>query len=1056
MKLKSKLFVILIMLCMLFAVAGVSASDNSSDIVAAEDNYKLNNDLNHDLNTVDSANSDDVNQNAPEDAGNPKSFNDLTRDIQNCNGTLNINNDYMHYANETGTVSTFEVSDLKINGNGHTVDSANLNYNFMFELDMDCGKNRANIEINDLTFKNFKGQAIFFSSSKVVLNNVKFINCKSNDEILFATTSEMTLNNVSFPSGINGSCVKSAESKLIINNSYFNAKDAAFNAVVHDRGQLIVENSIFENFNFNNGGILNFKGATFSIRNSKFLNSRAAFNGGAIIAKFFPVSNSNGSGYLPSERMLIENCVFSNLTSTDDGGAIFIDLDSASHRIAQSLNIINSNFTDCTSSFGGVIAIQGGYLNINNSNFKNNRASFEGSAIFSSWSNVAIVDSTFFNNTAEKNAGAIYFDKGKLTIQRSNFIQNKAIKESENVANAIYAHDVNLQLSNSIFDNGGVGVYADFASNSKIENVTKNEDIFLTDNKNYILSIESNGIKFNLTKNSIVVDKIPSRFDLRDWGWVSPIKRQGDNDDCWAFATVGALESSLLKSTGQFFNLSQNYAQKLNLKYVPWGDLRISLTGFGYSGLGYALNWIGALPMDSPYDDRGTLVDTDLDDSRIHVQDAIIIFNGKNNTDLIKRTIMKYGAVAVQIILGMEPVNISSEGDDIAVMDHGIHFIDLIGWNDNYTGDQESKGAWIVKDSLSQDFGYRDYDDNVGFLDMDYYAIVPQNPAIAYIFENDIDYHVNYQTDLTGLTGFDSNYTYYSNEFTSKYDELIGAVGTYFNQSGINYSFDIFVNGVKAHSQSGVSEFGGFRTIVLNKYIPVKTGDKFKVVFHNNNLPYQAYSRQHYLSGMSFVGTDGKSWKDITLENKTVCLKVYTVKDDTKMINNKNIAVDYNGGSYFSVKVVTADGRAVGAGEVVKFTINKKTTAVKTNNNGIAKIKITQLPKKYTITTTYKGKSVKNTVTVKQVLSAKKVIVKKTSKRLILQAQLKINGKFVKGAIIKFKFLGKTYHAKTNSNGIALKTFNKNVIKKLRKGRTYAVGVTYIKNTIKTTVKVNR
>ena len=88
----------------------------------------------------------------------------------------------MHYANETGTVSTFEVSDLKINGNGHTVDSANLNYNFMFELDMDCGKNRANIEINDLTFKNFKGQAIFFSSSKVVLNNVKFINCKSNEK----------------------------------------------------------------------------------------------------------------------------------------------------------------------------------------------------------------------------------------------------------------------------------------------------------------------------------------------------------------------------------------------------------------------------------------------------------------------------------------------------------------------------------------------------------------------------------------------------------------------------------------------------------------------------------------------------------------------------------------------------------------------------------------------------------------------------------------------------------------------------------------------------------
>ena len=197
---------------------------------------------------------------------------------------------------------------------------------------------------------------------------------------------------------------------------------------------------------------------------------------------------------------------------------------------------------------------------------------------------------------------------------------------------------------------------------------------------------------------------------------------------------------------------------------------------------------------------------------------------------------------------------------------------------------------------------------------------------------------MNYQTDLTSLAGFDSNYSYYSNEFISKYSELIGAVGTYFNESGINYSFDIYVNGVKVHSQSGVSEFGGFRTIVLNKYIPIQAGDKFKVVFKNNNLPFQAYSRQHYMPEMSFVSVDGNSWKDITLENRTVCLKVYTVRDDTKIIDNKNIAVDYSGGSYFSVRVVTADGRAVGAGAIVKFTINGKTVTVRTDDNGIAKI----------------------------------------------------------------------------------------------------------------------
>lgn len=557
---------------------------------------------------------------------------------------------------------------------------------------------------------------------------------------------------------------------------------------------------------------------------------------------------------------------------------------------------------------------------------------------------------------------------------------------------------------------------------------------------------------------TIKVDELPSKFDAREWGWTTPVKLQGDNDDCWAFATVAAIETGLLKSTGVEYNLSQNYVQKLQLKYAANGDLRNSLTGFAYSGVGYALSWYGVLPMDSPYDDRGMITDTDFSDARIHVQDVMFIYGERNDTrELIKRAVMKYGAVVVQSPYDSPPEELKTEGDDIAVMDHAIHFITIIGGDDDFKSkndDSEEKnlGAWLTKDSLSGFVYYKYNSENI--LGIDYYAIVPVNAAVCYIFENNIDYHVNYQTDLTGLVGFDGNYTYYSNKFTSKYGELIGAVGTYFNDSGIDYSFDIYVNGDKVHSQNGVSEFAGFRTIILNKYIPIGAGDEFKVVFKSNSVPYQAFSRQHYISGVSLASSNAVNWIDLKPFNRTVCLKVYTVADDTKIINNKNVVADYAGGSCFSVRVVTSDGRAVGAGEVVKFTINGKTTTVKTDKNGIAKIGIVKTPGKYIITTTYKGKSVNNIIKVRQVLATNKVVVKKTAKSFTLKAKLKINGKLVRNKWITFKFFGKKYFAKTNKYGIAQKTFSKNVIKKLKKGKTYAVKVTYLKDTVKTTVKV--
>ena len=90
----------------------------------------------------------------------------------------------------------------------------------------------------------------------------------------------------------------------------------------------------------------------------------------------------------------------------------------------------------------------------------------------------------------------------------------------------------------------------------------------------------------------------------------------------------------------------------------------------------------------------------------------------------------------------------------------------------------------------------------------------------------------------------------------------------------------------------------------------------------------------------------------------------------------------------------------------------------------------------------------------KTTLTLKKVTVKKSAKKLTIQATLKVNGKAVKGKIIKFKFNKKTYKAKTNAKGVAKITVKKSVLKKLKKGKKVTYTATYGKITKKVTVKV--
>ena len=91
-------------------------------------------------------------------------------------------------------------------------------------------------------------------------------------------------------------------------------------------------------------------------------------------------------------------------------------------------------------------------------------------------------------------------------------------------------------------------------------------------------------------------------------------------------------------------------------------------------------------------------------------------------------------------------------------------------------------------------------------------------------------------------------------------------------------------------------------------------------------------------------------------------------------------------------------------------------------------------------------------------LTLTKVKVQKSAKKaLTLTATLgKVNGKYLKGKQIVFKFKGKTYKANTNAKGVAKVTIKTSVLKKLIVGKKITYQASYFKNTVKKTVTVSK
>ena len=673
------------------------------------------------------------------------------------------------------------------------------------------------------------------------------------------------------------------------------------------------------------------------------------------------------------------------------GGAVYVN--------ESAVNFVNTIFRENSaneySSYstypgsGGAIYNDKGFIRIYNSLFVNNTASGKydsyAGAIFNDMGEMTILNSQFINNTVIGNyssGGAIYDYSGILVLFNSNITGNTLISnfsiggglcnwQSHNVfiinssidSNKIYGKYtfgsaiankaimldvVNSTISNN-FANGTSDVNGTFINLNGIVNFT---NVNFTNNRiskpkdDILICLEDQMIVSDAFDRELLVD-LPSSYDLRDYGLVTPIKDQGGSGSCWAFTTIAAIESYLLKYENLTYDLSENNMKNLmgyyGLNGTDWPD-----GGNHYMSLAYLLRWSGPVnESQDPFDDASTSSRTFSNITK-KVQDVLYIPVRLNYLDLnqIKYALMKYGALYTTMHADdFFQYNPDYYLDIISVSNHAVT---LIGWDDNYSADKfdikpPGDGAFIIKNSWGDDYGYDGYW-YISYYDKAFAGFGLDTISAMAItnVENVSAYKNIYQYDILGNTfeslGYNCNTAWFANQFKATNNNPLAAFGLYTYGSS-SYLVNITVNGISKLIQEGNISGAGYHTIKLDNYVDLIKGDNFKIIVKlttpDSYYPVAIESqRSDYSSGASsnpdesFISRDGVTWHDLydykdsikfyqfldyyDMKEANVCLKAYTIGSSDVFLNVKSNVSTYTKGDLVELTVsISNDGDPV-------------------------------------------------------------------------------------------------------------------------------------------------
>lgn len=411
-----------------------------------------------------------------------------------------------------------------------------------------------------------------------------------------------------------------------------------------------------------------------------------------------------------------------------------------------------------------------------------------------------------------------------------------------------------------------------------------------------------------------------SKFDLRDVNAVTSVKNQGSANTCWAFAAIGAIESSLIVNgyADNTIDLSESHlawfasnAEIYDESDLTFGDGCTFSNPYIMGGNDLYVTWAlsKGIGLETEayvgYDEEYINYTSVREDERYVSEYTVTEVNvfEKDDIKAIKKSITSNGALMASYMDSFSYYNDGKDGYCFFENQNSStnHAILIIGWDDNFSKDNfgtlkpSSNGAWLCRNTRGDSWG-----------DNGYFWISYETESLKRIVSFkaspiDDDIYQIYQYDGFGYSKMlslnDYGVAYISNIYDITQNGKLNKIAFYAASTDLEHQISVYslnknyqspTDGKILYSFSKKTSHIGYYLCELQSGVKLNSYDTISIVIKikgEGRVQFYSEGTEDRAStiGKSFVSSNAKSWID-TAENNfgNLCIKAWVNTDEHK------------------------------------------------------------------------------------------------------------------------------------------------------------------------------